>query len=106
MTNVNIYIDASQLIQPFLLAFFSFLLSMVLTPLYTTLAYKYEWWKKARTIAVTGEKATMYQKLHADKHKRLIPTMAGVVFVVTTLLITLTTNLSRAETWLPLAAMG
>ena len=105
MTNLNIAINVTDLVQPFTLAFFSFALSMVLTPLYTTLAYKYEWWKKARTNAVTGEKATMYQKLHAEKHRRNIPTMAGIIFVISTLLITLTANLSRAETWLPLAAM-
>lgn len=105
MTYLNISLEAVDLIQPFLLAFFSFALSMMLTPLYTTLAYKFEWWKKARTKAVTGEKASMYQKLHAEKHRRLIPTMAGVIFVVSTLLITATANLSRAETWLPLAAM-
>jgi len=105
MTNLDITIKVSELIQPFLLAFFSFALSMLLTPLYTTVAYKYEWWKKARTNAVTGEAATMYQKLHAAKHRRHIPTMAGIIFVISTLLITLTTNLSRAETWLPLAAM-
>ena len=105
MTNLNIAINVSDLIEPFTLAFFSFALSMALTPLYTTIAYKFEWWKKARTKAVTGEKATMYQKLHADKHRRNIPTMAGIIFVISTLLITLVANLSRSETWLPLAAM-
>ena len=48
----------------------------------------------------------MYQKLHAEKHRRHIPTMAGVIFVVSTILITLVANLSRTETWLPLAAMS
>ena len=106
MTNLNFSIDVSTLIQTFSLAFFSFVLSMLLTPLYTTLAYKYEWWKKARTNAVTGEVATVYQKLHGEKHRRNIPTMAGVIFVVSTILITLVANLSRSETWLPLAAMS
>ena len=105
MTSLNISLDIATIIQPFLLAFFAFALSMALTPLYTTLAYKYEWWKKARTKAVTGEKATMYQKLHASKHDRHIPTMAGVIFVAAITLITVVANLSRAETWLPLAAM-
>lgn len=105
MTNLNISLDIATIIQPFLLAFFAFALSMVITPLYTTLAYKHEWWKKARTNAVTGEKATMYQKLHAQKHLRNIPTMAGIIFVLTTLLITIVANLSRSDTWLPLAAM-
>lgn len=106
MTTLTLSVDIPTMIQAFSLAFFSFLLSMTLTPLYTTLAYKYEWWKKARTIALTGEKASMYQKLHAEKHRRHIPTMAGVIFVVSTILITLVANLSRTETWLPLAAMS
>lgn len=78
---------------------------MLLTPLYTTLAYKYEWWKKPRTNAVTGEKASVYQKLHGAKHLNNIPTMAGVIFVISTILVTLAGNLDRNQTWLPLAAM-
>ncbi len=106
MTNITFNVDVPTLIQTFSLAFFSFALSMILTPLYTTLAYKHEWWKKARTTAVTGEAATVYQKLHGEKHRRNIPTMAGIIFVVSTILITLVANLSRSETWLPLAAMS
>ncbi len=105
MTNLNISLDIATIIQPFLLAFFAFAMAMAITPLYTTLAYKYEWWKKARTQAVTGETATVYQQLHAAKHRRNIPTMAGVIFVISILLITLVANLSRSDTWLPLAAM-
>jgi phospho-N-acetylmuramoyl-pentapeptide-transferase len=82
-----------------------FLLAMAITPIYTTLAYKYQWWKQARTVAVTGEKATMYQKLHAQKHRANIPTMAGVIFVLATAVITFSGNLERSQTWLPLAAM-
>lgn len=46
----------------------------------------------------------MFMKLHAGKHKRLIPTMAGIICVVAVCLVTVPFNLSRAETWLPLAA--
>ena len=105
MTNLNISLDIATIIQPFLLAFFAFVLAMAITPLYTTLAYKHEWWKKARTKAVTGESATVYQKLHAEKHRHNIPTMAGVIFVMSILLVTVVANLSRSDTWLPLAAM-
>jgi UDP-N-acetylmuramyl pentapeptide phosphotransferase/UDP-N-acetylglucosamine-1-phosphate transferase len=77
-----------------------------LTPIYTTAAFRGQWWKKARTTAITGEKAKVYQKLHASKHARNIPTMAGVVFVMAIALVTLFGNLSRSETWLPLAAMA
>ena len=99
-----ISVDTETIIRILLLGFLGFLVSMVITPLYTTIAYKYRWWKKPRETAVTGEKATMFMKLHGEKHKRLIPTMAGVVFVVATCLVTIFFNLGREETWLPLAA--
>lgn len=106
MTNLNISVSASTLEQIILLAFLSFLVSMVLTPLYTTAAFSGKWWKRARTTTVTGEVASVYQKLHKEKHLRNIPTMAGVIFVLSTILVTVSGNLSRSETWLPLAAMA
>ncbi len=105
MSNITFTIQASPFIEVLLFGVFGFMLAMLLTPLYTTVSYKYEWWKKARTNAVTGEKATMYQKLHAAKHRNNIPTMAGIIFVVSTALVTLLFNLDRSQTWLPLAAM-
>ena len=50
--------------------------------------------------------ATVYKSLHGAKHRRNIPTMAGAIFVLATLATTLIWNLSRDETWLPLAAMA
>lgn len=97
-------IQTDTLIRIFFLAFAGFFLSMLVTPIYTTLAYKYTWWKKPRTTTVTGEAAKVFSKLHADKHRRNIPTMAGIVFVVVVAVVTILANLSRAETWLPLAA--
>jgi len=105
MTNLQIVIDSGTIEQIFMLAFLSFITSMALTPLYTTAAFAGQWWKKARTHAMTGEVATVYQKLHANKHTRNIPTMAGIIFVLATVLVTVAGNLSREETWLPLAAM-
>jgi phospho-N-acetylmuramoyl-pentapeptide-transferase len=78
---------------------------MAITPLYTTIAYKKQWWKRQRTEAWSGGKAAVYQKLHAAKHKRNIPTMAGLIFIVSIAVVTLATNLSRGQTWLPLAGM-
>lgn len=89
----------------FLLSVGAFLLSMFLTPLYTYFAYKYEFWKKQRTTTTTGEKLTVFNKLHAEKFKRNIPTMAGTIFVLTIALITVLFNLDRGETYLPLAAL-
>ncbi len=103
---INIFVEQSTLLRIVLLSFAGFAFSMLLTPVYTTLAYKYEWWKRPRTMAATGEKATVYQKLHGAKHARHIPTMAGVIFVAATVLVTLLGNLVREETWLPLAAMA
>jgi phospho-N-acetylmuramoyl-pentapeptide-transferase len=77
---------------------------MLITPLYTTLAYKWGWWKRSRTLDATGKPATMLMKLHNMKPKRKVPTMAGAVFIVSAALVTACFNLSRDETWLPLAA--
>lgn len=105
METLHISLQTSTLIQIFSLGFFGFLLSMILTPLYTTLAYRGQWWKRQRDDAWSGGQATVYKKLHAEKHKRHIPTMAGVVFVAAIALVTLVANWDRGETWLPLAGM-
>ncbi len=81
--------------------FICFVLAMVLTPIYTHYAFKYKLWKQVRTDAMTGEKAPVYYKLHAAKHKRNIPTMAGVVGVVAVAITTLLLNWSRSQTYLP-----
>lgn len=105
MTTLTLVVRTATLDRILLLAFFSFLLAMIITPLYTTLAYRGEWWKKARTESWSGGVATVYNKLHAEKHKRHIPTMAGVIFVSAIALVTLVANLHRGQTWLPLAGM-
>lgn len=96
--------QTSQILSIFFLAFLGFAVSILITPIYTTLAYKGQWWKKQRSNAVTGEKAKIFAKLHAHKHRRNIPTMAGIIFLVSVLSITSLFNLEREETWLPLAA--
>lgn len=106
METFYIAVQTETLIRMLLLGFLGFLVSMVATPIYTTLAYKYEWWKKPRTTTTTGEKAKLFMKLHADKHKRLIPTMAGIIIVFSVCAVTASFNLERAQTWLPLAAFA
>jgi phospho-N-acetylmuramoyl-pentapeptide-transferase len=105
MNTLHIVISHADLIRIFVLGFLGFVLSMLITPLYTTAAYKYQWWKRQRTDAWSGGAATVYQKLHAEKHKRHIPTMAGIIFVASIGLVTLFGNLSRPQTWLPLAGL-
>lgn len=98
-------LETNTVVHVLLLAFFSFALSTTLTPIYTTVAYRYKLWKQQRTDAWSGGLAAIYNKLHAEKHKRNIPTMAGVIFIVSVALVTLLANLDRSETWLPLAGM-
>ncbi len=92
--------------RTFIVGVLAFVLAMLLTPVYTFVAYKYKFWKRQRTESTTGEKLTVFTKLHADKFKRNIPTMAGMVFVLAIVIVTFCFNLDRRETWLPLAALA
>lgn len=94
-----------QIIMILLQAAFGFFLAMSFTPIFTYFAFKYQWWRKARVAAVTGEKAKVFSKLHAHKHKRHIPTMAGLIIIAAVVTSTLLFNLDRNQTWLPLAAL-
>jgi len=85
-----------------LLAFLGTLISIILTPIYTHFAYKYQWWRKVRTESVDGKAAPIFHKLHAAKHRRHIPTMAGIVILLSVATVTFALNFSRSQTWLPL----
>jgi phospho-N-acetylmuramoyl-pentapeptide-transferase len=106
MHSLLIFVDTATIEKIFVLGFLSFIVTMALTPLYTTAAFAGQWWKKARSHSITGEVAKVYNKLHAAKHAQNVPTMAGVVFVLAVVLVTVAGNLSRSETWLPVAAMA
>jgi phospho-N-acetylmuramoyl-pentapeptide-transferase len=103
-STIQIIVQSHTVLRILLLGFLGFVLSMLVTPIYTDMAYRGRWWKKPRTTALTGEAATVFTSLHAEKHKRHIPTMAGIIFVFSTAAVTLVANLNRGETWLPLAA--
>src|SRR5882757_9506433 len=104
-TTLHFAVQSHTLLHILVLGFLGFLLAMALTPLYTTVAYKQEWWKKARTEAWGGGVATVYNKLHAAKHQRHIPNMAGLIFIAAITIVTVVDNLNRGQTWLPLAGM-
>ncbi len=95
----------SELVKVFALSVLSFLLAMVLTPVYTFIAYKYKFWKKPRTTSTTGELLEIFSKLHKSKLSRHIPTMAGMIMIIAIATITLIFNQDREQTWLPLAAL-
>lgn len=94
-----------ELVKVFALSVVAFLLAMVLTPVYTYVAYKYKFWKKPRTTSTTGELLQVFSKLHKSKFSRNIPTMAGIITVIAIATVTLIFNLDRQQTWLPLAAL-
>lgn len=102
---LQLSIQTSTLIRMFLLGLFGLVIAVLITPIYTAVAYRYKWWKKQRSEAWSGGKAAVYQKLHAAKHKRNIPTMAGLTFIFAVAAVTLVANLDRGQTWLPLAGM-
>ena len=102
---MNIHAFTTEINATFMLSVGAFLLAMLLTPLYTYFAYRYKFWKKQRTTSTLGEKLEVFTKLHANKFTRNIPTMAGVIGIVSITVITLCFNWDRAQTWLPLAAL-
>ena len=104
-----IFVDqlTQYLVKMFALALGAFLMTMALTPVYTFVAYRYRFWKKPRATSTTGEALSVFSKLHEEKHKRHIPTMAGLVFVIVITLVTLLSNLDKQQTLLPrLALLG
>jgi len=102
---MDLSVLTSHLTTTFILSVLAFFIAMFLTPIYTFVAYRFKFWKKQRTTSTTGENLTVFTKLHADKFKRNIPTMAGIVFVLAIAIVTFGFNLDRKETWLPLAAL-
>lgn len=103
------FVDATLndvLLRTVVLSIAAFGITMILTPVYTFVAYRYKFWKRQRTESTTGEKLQVFTKLHANKFKRNIPTMAGMVFVLAIVIVTFALNLDRRETWLPLAALA
>ena len=104
MNNQSLQILTSEMTSLFLLSIAAFLLAMFLTPIYTFLAYRYRFWKKQRDTSTTGEKLLVFVKLHEQKFKRNIPTMAGAIGVIAIAAVTLF-NLDRGQTWLPLAGL-
>lgn len=94
-----------ELVKVFALSVMAFLVAMLLTPVYTFVAYKYKFWKRPRTTSTTGELLEVFTKLHKLKLSRNIPTMAGIITIIAIAAVTLIFNLDRQQTWLPLAAL-
>lgn len=104
MQEIAYQLVLSDVTQIFFLSAAAFLLAMLLTPAYTFMAYRYRFWKKQRSTSTSGELLEVFSKLHANKFKRNIPTMAGIIGVVTIAVMTFVFNLDE-RTYLPLAAL-
>lgn len=100
--SINEKVVIPQLLILFLFSALGFIIAMILTPIFTHFAYKHQWWKIARAEDMSGKATPVYTKIHAAKHKRNIPTMAGIIIWGTVAFLTLTFNLDRSQTWLPL----
>jgi phospho-N-acetylmuramoyl-pentapeptide-transferase len=102
---MNIHSFTTDMTATFMLSVGAFLLAMLLTPAYTYFAYRYKFWKKQRSTSTLGETLEVFTKLHADKFTRTIPTMAGIIGILSFATFTYFLIFDRAETWLTLAAL-
>ncbi|MFZ1812761.1 MAG: phospho-N-acetylmuramoyl-pentapeptide-transferase [Candidatus Saccharimonadales bacterium] len=105
MHDIHLATLTTSLIQLVLLALAAFVLSVIMTPIYTGFAYRYRFWKRQRSTSTNGEALSVFTKLHASKFERNIPTMAGLIIVASVTIVTVLVNLDRQQTWLPLAAL-
>lgn len=81
----------------------AFLIALVLAPLLTNFLYKNQIGKRLRQHGVDGKEAPIFSKLHAGKAGT--PVMGGLLFWVTTAILTAFFHLDRGQTWLPLFAL-
>lgn len=88
-----------DVIKIFTFATASFVLAMILTPVWTGFLYKYKMSKQLREKTWDNMSAEIYLKMHAGKANT--PTMGGVLIWGTAAILTLGFNLSRSQTWLP-----
>ncbi|MFA7253290.1 MAG: phospho-N-acetylmuramoyl-pentapeptide-transferase [Patescibacteria group bacterium] len=89
-------LERSDLQRMFFMAFVSFIIAVIWTPLLTNFLYRNKIGKRIRD----SKDAPIMAKLHEKKAGT--PTMGGLLIWVTTAVLTLAFNLSRSATWLPL----
>lgn len=101
MEQIQLYLP--DLVKIFWLTAISFVIALIWTPLFTDFLYRNRLGKRIRKTALDEQQAPVFYKLHKDKENT--PTMGGLLVWVTTAVITLLFNFSRAGTWLPLFAL-
>jgi phospho-N-acetylmuramoyl-pentapeptide-transferase len=90
-----------SVIKIFGFAVLAFILGIVLTPFLTDFLFRTKLGKNIREESWDSSKTPVFSKFH--QHKQGTPTMAGILFWIITAILTLAFNLTREETFLPLA---
>lgn len=101
--NTDIFIAARDLKEVLLFVTAAFIIAVLLAPILTNFLFKNKIGKRLREHGIDGKATPIFAKLHASKAGT--PVMGGLLFWVTTAIITLIFNLDRAETWLPVFAL-
>lgn len=95
-----IILNIDSLVRVFALTVLAFVVSMMLTPAFTTFLFQNKLGKKIRQTDFNEKAAPIFYKLH--QHKANTPTMGGLLIWITAAVLTLIFNFSRQATWLPL----
>jgi len=101
METIQIFLP--NLAKIFWLTALSFIIAVIWTPLFTDFLYRNKLGKRIRKTGFDEQRAPVFYSLH--KGKENTPTMGGLLIWITTAIITVLFNLSRAGTWLPLFAL-
>lgn len=116
--------EVVNVMKVFMTGFIAFVFAFLLTPLWTSILYKYKIGIKIKDKSVSGEKLTYVSQLH--KNKSGTPTMGGVLVWVTVFFLIYLSHylfpmiaewsgvnfiarldfLSRSQTWLPLFVLA
>ncbi len=95
-----IILNTNALIRTFGLTVLAFIISMLVTPAFTTFLYRNRMGKKIRQTDFNEKAAPIFYQLH--QHKANTPTMGGLLIWINTTVLTLIFNFSRQATWLPI----
>jgi phospho-N-acetylmuramoyl-pentapeptide-transferase len=88
-----------KLIEVFGWGSLSFLITLLMTPIFLKLAIRYKLGKQIRDVAMDGKAATLFHELHAKKSGT--PTMGGVVMWVSVIIVVVLSRLLAFLGWIP-----
>lgn len=97
---ITLELLAKEAVTIFQQSFIAFCVAMALIPIYKSIAHHHKLWKKKRLTSTTGEALNVVAML--STRKRNVPTMAGLIVIIATTIVTLLFNLDTTYTWLPL----